>query len=82
MIKLMQLSQTTGSLEAGAIWRAQTALLEPQAPRRWPDMVANDHDLTLVEIRAVPERRFDVTVGLSTSHRMLRRLGLRLRKSR
>jgi transposase len=45
-------------------------------------MVEAERDITLVEIQAELERRLGMTAGLSTIHRMLRRLGLRLKKSR
>ncbi len=80
-IKLMQRVGTTGNLEPERAGGRRPLLLEPHA-EALASMVANDHDMTLAEIQAELERRFDVTAGLSTLHRMLRRLGLRLKKSR
>ena len=76
-IKLMQRVETTGRLEPEQAGGRKPLLLEAPA-----SMVAADHDITLAKIQAELARRFDVTVGLSTIHRMLRRLGLRLKKSR
>ena len=80
-IKLMQRVETTGSLEPEPSGGRKPLLLEPYA-ETLASMVEADHDITLVKIQAELERRFDVTAGLSTIHRMLRRLGLRLKKSR
>ncbi|MEZ5935614.1 MAG: transposase [Alphaproteobacteria bacterium] len=80
-IKLMQRVETTGSLEPEPSGGRKPLLLEPHA-EALAGMVADDHDMTLVEIQGELERRFDVTAGLSTIHRMLRRLGLKLKKSR
>jgi len=80
-IKLMQRVETTGSLEPEPSGGRRPRLLEPHADAL-TIMVEINPDITLVEIQADLERRFDVTAGLSTIHRMLRRLGLRLKKSR
>ena len=80
-IKLMQRVETTGSLEPEPSGGHKPLLLEPYA-ETLAGIIETDHDITLVKIQAELERRFDVTAGLSTIHRMLRRLGLRLKKSR
>ncbi len=80
-IKLMQRVETTGSLEPEPSGGRKPLLLEPYA-ETLAGMVETDHDITPIKIQAELERRFDVTAGLSTIHRMLRRLGLRLKKSR
>lgn len=80
-IKLMQRVEATGSLEPEPSGGRRPRLLEPYAGAL-TSMVESDPDTTLAEIHAELERRFDVTAGLSTIHRMLRRLGLRLKKSR
>lgn len=80
-IKLMQRVETTGSLQPEPSGGRKPLLLKSHA-KALAGMVETDHDMTLVEIQAELERRFDVTAGLSTIHRMLRRLGLRLKKSR
>ncbi len=79
-IKLMQRVETTGSLEPEPSGGRKPLLLEPYA-EALANIVEADHDITLVKIQAELERRFDVLAGLSTIHRMLRRLGLRLKKS-
>jgi len=45
-----------------------------------PGMVDADPDTMLVEIQVEVKRRFNVTAGLSILHRMLLRLGLKLKK--
>ena len=77
----MQRVETTGSLEPEPSGGRRPLLLEPHADTL-ASMVEADHDITLVKIQAELEHRFDVVAGLSTIHRMLRRLGLRLKKSR
>ncbi len=77
----MQRVGTTGSLEPEPSGGRKPLLLESHAGVLI-GMVDADPDMTLVEIQAELERRFDVVAGLSTLHRMLRRLGLRLIKSR
>ena len=80
-IKLMQRVETTGSLEPERSGGRKPLLLEPFA-EALASMIEADHDITLVKIQAELERRFDVLAGLSTIHRLLRRLGVRLKKSR
>ena len=80
-IKLMRRVEMTGSFEPEPSGGRRPLLLEPHAAAL-TSMVDTDPDITLVEIQAELERRFDVVAGLSTIHRMLRRLGLRLKKSR
>jgi transposase len=80
-IKLMQRVEATGSPEPEQAGGRKPLLLEPHA-EALRGLVEAESDITLVEIQAALERRFEVTAGLSTIHRMLRRLGLRLKKSR
>ena len=80
-IKLMDRFEATGSVEPEPSGGHRPLLLEPRAGTL-TSMVESDPDIPLAEIHAELERRFDVTAGLSTIHRMLRRLGLRLKKSR
>jgi putative transposase len=80
-IKLMQRVETTGRLEPDQSGGRKPLLLEPHA-EALAGMVKAEPDITRAEIQAELERRFDVTAGLSTIHRMLRRLGLRLKESR
>ncbi len=80
-VKLMQRVETTGRLEPEQAGGRKPLLLEPHA-EALTSMVATDHAMTLVEIQAELKRRFEVAAGLSTIHRMLRRRGLRLKKSR
>ena len=80
-VKLMQRVEATGSVEPEQAGGRKPLLLEPHA-EALASMVEADHDITLVKIQAELERCFNVTAGLSTIHRMLRRLGLRLKKSR
>jgi transposase len=80
-IKLMQRVETPGSLEPEPSGGHKPPLLEPDA-EALAGMVTAEPDITRVEIQAELERRSGVTAGLSTIHRMLRRLGLRLKKSR
>jgi transposase len=77
----MQRVETTGSLEPEPSGGRKPLLLEPYAVTL-AGMVEADHDITLLKIQCELEHRFDVVAGLSTLHRMLRRLGLRLKKSR
>jgi len=81
VIKLMQRVETTGRPEPEPSDGRRPRLLEPHS-EALASMAETDPDITLFEIQAELERRFDVTAGLSTIHRMLRRLGLRLKKSR
>jgi putative transposase len=71
-IKLMQRVETTGSVEPAPSGGRRPLLLEPYA-ETLTGMVEADHDITLVKIQAELERRFDVTAGLSTIRRTLRR---------
>lgn len=80
-IKLIQRVEATGSLEPEPSGGRKSLSLEPYS-EALATIVETDHDITLVKIQAELERRFNVTAGLSTIHRMLRRLGLRLKKSR
>jgi len=80
-IKLMQRVETTGSLEPERSGGRRPRLLEPHA-EALASMVETDPDITLVAIQAELERRFDMMAGISTIHRTLRRLGLKLKKSR
>ncbi len=80
-IRLMRRVETTGSLEPEPSGERKPLLPEPYA-ETLAGMVEPDHDITLVKIQAELERCFDVVAGLSTLHRMVRRLRLRLKKSR
>lgn len=77
----MQRVETTGSLEPEPSGGRKPLSLEPYA-EALATIVETDPDITLLKIQAELERRFDIVAGLSTLHRMLRRLGLRLKKSR
>jgi transposase len=80
-IKLMQRVRTTGSpapARFGGHRRPLLARHEADLAR----LVAASPDITLAELQAALERRFDISAGLSTIHNTLRRLGLRLKKSR
>jgi len=81
-IKLMRRVEMTGSLEPPAPSGGRRPLLLEPYVEALASMVEIDPDITLVEIQTELKRRFDVTAALSTLHRMLRRLGLRLKKSR
>jgi putative transposase len=80
-IKLMQRFEATGSSAPEPSGGRRPLLLEAHADTL-KTMVEAERDITLVEIQAELERRLGMTAGLSTIHRMLRRLGLRLKKSR
>ncbi len=80
-IKLMQRVEATGSVEPEPSGGHGPLLLKPHAGAL-TSMVESDPDITLAEIHTELERCFGVTAGLSTIHRMLCRLGLKLKKSR
>jgi transposase len=80
-IKLMQRVRATGSpapARFGGHRRPLLARHETDLAR----LVAASPDMTLAELQAALKRRFGLTAGLSTIHNTLRRLGLRLKKSR
>jgi transposase len=80
-IKLMQRVRTTGRVAPARFGGHRRPLLAPHEAdlRR---LVATRPDLTLAELQTELARRFGLTAGLSTIHKTLRRLGLRLKKSR
>jgi transposase len=80
-IKLMQRVRTTGSAAPSRFGGHRRPLLAPHEAdlRR---LVATRPDLTLAELQTELARRFGLAAGLSTIHNTLRRLGLRLKKSR
>jgi transposase len=80
-IKLMQRVRTTGSAAPARFGGHRRLLLAPHEAdlRR---LVAASPDLTLAELQAELDRRLGIVAGLSTIHNTLRRLGLRLKKSR
>ncbi|MEM7043911.1 MAG: hypothetical protein AAF543_13965 [Pseudomonadota bacterium] len=80
----MQRFEATVGMEPEPSGGRGPRLLEPHAGAL-TNMVESDPDVTLAdvklaEIHAELERRFDVAAGLSTIHRMLRRLWLRHKK--
>jgi transposase len=80
-IKLMQRVRTTGSAAPARFGGHHRRLLAPHEAnlRR---LVATSPDITLAELQTELQRRFGLVAGLSTIHTTLRRLGLRLKKSR
>ncbi len=79
-IKLMQRVRATGSAAPARFGGYRRPLLEPhEALLR--ELIEDTSDITLVELQAELQRRLDITVGLSTIHYALRRIGLRLKKS-
>ena len=80
-IKLMQRVRATGSTALARFGGHRRPLLEPHEAdlRR---LVAATPDITLAELQAELERRCGIRAGLSTLHNALRRIGLRLKKSR
>ena len=66
---------------AGALWRPSPAAARAhEADLR--ELVAATPDITLAELQTALERRLGLRAGLSTIHNALRRIGLRLKKSR
>ena len=80
-IKLMQRVRTTGSAAPARFGGHRRPLLQPHESDLHR-LVEASPDLTLAELQAELERRFGVVAGLSTIHNALRRIGLRLKKSR
>ena len=80
-IKLMQRVRATGSAAPARFGGHRRPLLAPHEGelRR---LVAATPDLTLVELQAALERGVGLRAGLSTIHKAVRRIGLRLKKSR
>jgi transposase len=79
-IKLMQRVRSTGSAAPARYGGHRRPLLGPhEAELR--GLVEATPDITLAELRAELQRRVGVVAGLSTLHNMLRRLGLRHKKS-
>jgi putative transposase len=80
-IKLMQRVRATGSAAPARFGGHRRPLLAPHE-RDLRRLVEASPDLTLAELQAELRRRFGLAAGLSTIHNTLRRLGLRLKKSR
>ena len=80
-IKLIQRVRATGSAAPARFGGHRRALLAPhEADLR--GLVAATPDITLAELQTALERRLGLRAGLSTIHNALRRIGLRLKKSR
>ena len=80
-IKLIQRVRATGSAAPARFGGHRRPLLAPhEADLR--GLVAATPDITLAELQAALERRLGLRAGLSTIHNALRRIGLRLKKSR
>jgi transposase len=79
-IKLMQRVEATGSAAPARYGGHRRPLLEPYAAELRA-MVLATPDITLAELQREVERRAGLTVGLSTLHNTLHRLGLRHKKS-
>jgi putative transposase len=79
-IKLMQRVQATGSPAPERFGGYRRPLLEPHRAVL-ERLVAGKADQTLAELQAGLEERCGIGVGLSTLHAMLRRMGLRHKKS-
>ena len=80
-IKLMQRVRTTGSAAPARFGGHRRPLLAPHEADLRRLIVASP-DLTLAELQAELHRHLGIVAGLSTIHNTLRRLGLRLKKSR
>jgi putative transposase len=80
-IKLMQRVRATGSAAPARFGGHRRPLLAPHE-RDLRNLVAATPELTLAEIQAELKRRLGIVAGLATIHNALRRLGLRLKKSR
>jgi transposase len=79
-IKLMQRVEATGSAAPARFGGHRRRLLAPYE-RDLRGLVAASPDLTLAELQGAVARRTGLTVGLSTLHNALHRLGLRHKKS-
>jgi transposase len=80
-IKLMQRVRATGSAAPdryGGYRRPLLAAHESTLRR----LVEAKPDITLAEVQAALQERIGIRAGLSTIHNALRRIGLRLKKSR
>ena len=78
-IKLMQRVRATGSPAPERYGGHRRPVLEPDRTDI-ERLVALKPDLTLAELQDRLQRRCQVTVGLSTLHKTLHRLGLRHKK--
>ena len=78
-IKLMQRVRTTGSPAPERYGGYRRPVLEPYRADL-ERLVALEPDLTLVELQDRLRRGHQITIGLSTLHNTLRRLGLRHKK--
>ncbi len=79
-IKLMQRVEATGSAAPARFGGYRRSLLAPYE-RDLRGLVAASPDRTLAELQGALARRTGLTVGLSTLHNALHRLGLRHKKS-
>ncbi len=79
-IKLMQRVETTGSPAPDRYGGHRRPILEPYRAEL-ERMVAGQSGTTLAELRERLRERHGVSVGLSTLHAMLHRLGLRHKKT-
>ena len=79
-IKLMRRVAATGSAAPGRYGGHRRPLLEPHEAKLRA-LVEATPDITLAELKSEVERLAGITVGLSTVHNALRRLGLRHKKS-
>ncbi len=79
-IKLMQRVRRTGSAAPGRLGGNRRRLLEPYG-KLLDELVAAKSDITLDELREALGSR-GVTVSRATVQRMVKRLGLTLKKSR
>jgi transposase len=80
-IKLIQRVRATGSAASARFGGHRRPLLEPHEADLG-GLVAATPDITLAELQVALERRLGIRAGLSTIHNALRRIGLRLKKSR
>ena len=79
-IKLMQRVRATGSAAPARFGGYRRPVLEPHETDL-RELVEATPDLTLAELQTELQRRCGVQAGLSTIHKALRRIGLRLKKS-
>jgi transposase len=79
-IKLMQRVAATGSAAPGRYGGHRRPLLEPHEAKLRA-LVEATPDITLTELKSQVEQLAGITVGLSTVHNALHRLGLRHKKS-
>jgi transposase len=80
-IKLMQRVRATGSAAPDRYGGDRRPLLGAHE-RTLRRLVEAKPDITLAEVQAALQERIGIRAGLSTIHNALRRIGLRLKKSR